>query len=107
VEIELELKLAGSELELKAKGWRGALTCLGIGLVAASVLRELSLPPGERTGHGLLFGTVPYDLRPPEPQRIAATLWDPANPRWLVPTAFGVGWTLNLAALRRAFAPPA
>jgi hypothetical protein len=100
MEIELELKLAGREIELKAKGWRAVVQCVGIGLIAASIVRELSLPPNERTWHGTLFGKVPYDLRPPDPRRIAARLWDPENPRVLVPTAFGVGWTLNLAALR-------
>jgi uncharacterized protein DUF5808 len=103
MEIELELKLFGHELELKAEGWRGMVTCLGMGLLAASVGRELSRPPAERTWHGRLFGTVPYDLRPPDPQRIGATLWDPDNPHVVVPTAFGVGWSVNLAALRGAF----
>ncbi len=100
MEVELELKLAGHEIELKAKGWRGATMLLGAGLLAASVLRELSLPAAERTWHGTLFGTVPYDLRPPEPRRLLGTLWNPTSKRILVPTAFGVGWTINLAALR-------
>ncbi|MDQ3811156.1 MAG: DUF5808 domain-containing protein [Chloroflexota bacterium] len=100
MEIELELKLAGRELELKAKGWRGLVTLIGVGLLAASVARELTLPPPERTWQGQLFGRVPYDLRPPTPRRLLATIWDPSNPRLLVPTAFGVGWGVNLGAVR-------
>ncbi|HEX8966416.1 MAG TPA: DUF5808 domain-containing protein [Chloroflexota bacterium] len=94
----------GHELELKMKGWRGPVTLLGIGLVLASVIRELSLPAGQRTWHGKLFEVVPYDLRLPEPKRIARTLWDPDNTHILVPTAFGVGWSFNLAGLRHRFA---
>jgi hypothetical protein len=104
VEIELEIKLFGQEIELKAVGWRGIVTCFGIGLLAASVVQELGRPPAERTWRGRLFGTVPYDLRAPNPRRIAATLWDPNNPRLVVPTAFGVGWSINLAALPRVIA---
>jgi hypothetical protein len=105
MDIELELKLAGREFELKAKGWRALATLVGIGLLAASVARELALPPPQRTWHGHLFGLVPYDLRPPTVRRLRATLWDPSNPRVLVPTAFGVGWSINLAPLRAVIAP--
>jgi hypothetical protein len=65
------------------------------------VVRELRLPPEQRTWHGHLFGRLPYDLRRPTFARIQNTLWNPENPKLLVPTAFGVGWTLNFAALRK------
>ena len=74
----------------------------GLGLVIASIVRELRLPKEERTWHGVLFGKVPYDLRPPSLARIQAVIWNPEDSHILVPTAFGVGWTVNLAAFRRS-----
>ena len=97
--MEFEIEFGGIELELKVKGWRGAMTLAGLALVGAAVAQELSLPADERTWRGRLLGMVPYDLRPPTPGRLRATLWDPANPRVLVPSAFGVGWSVNLAGL--------
>jgi uncharacterized protein DUF5808 len=73
---------------------------IGLVLVMASVIRELRLPKQERTWHGVVFGKVPYDLRPPTFSRLKAVIWNPRNPQIVVPTAFGVGWTVNLAALR-------
>ena len=72
-------------------------TLTGLLLLGAAVFRELSLPSTERTWHGTLFGRVPYDLRPPTIQRLVSSVWRPSDPRVLVPTAFGVGWTINLA----------
>lgn len=62
-----------------------------------ALYRELALPPTERTWHGTLFRRVPYDLRAPTIQRPVSSVWRPSDPRVLVPTAFGVGWTINLA----------
>src|SRR6266480_6077515 len=73
---------------------------IGFGLLIASVVRELRLPKQERTWHGVVFGKVPYDLRPPTFDRLKAVFWNPRNSRVVVPTAFGVGWTVNLAAIR-------
>jgi hypothetical protein len=74
---------------------------VGLALLAAAALTELRKPADERTWHGRLFGWIPYDLRVPTPGRVKATLWQPERPDVLVPTAFGVGWTINLAALLR------
>lgn len=82
----------------------GLLRLVGLGLLIASVIRELRLPKEERTWHGVVLGRVPYDLRRPSLARIKAAVWNPDNPHLLVPTAFGVGWTLNLAALRKRLA---
>jgi Family of unknown function (DUF5808) len=75
-------------------------------LSVAAVVTELRKPPAERTGFGTIAGVVPYDFRPPTPDRILASLWAPDDPRILKPHAFGVGWTLNfgrvVALLRRA-----
>jgi len=92
---EIELKAGGLEVEIK--GLRGLATLTGLLLLGAAVFRELSLPSTERTWHGTLFGRVPYDLRPPTIQRLVSSVWRPSDPRVLVPTAFGVGWTINLA----------
>ncbi len=100
--MEFEIEFGG--LELEVKGWRGLATLAGLALVGRAVARELSLPAGQRTWQGRLFGVVPYDLRPPTPGCLRATLWNPANPHVLVPTAFGVGWTVNFGGLRPALA---
>src|SRR3954469_22023615 len=81
-------------------GWRRLVSFAGLVLLCASVVRELRLPAEQRTWHGRVFGSVPYDLRFPYPGRVAATMWNPDERRLLVPTAFGVGWTVNFAALR-------
>jgi Family of unknown function (DUF5808) len=83
----------------RAKGWRGWATFGGLLLVGAAIVRELRLPSEQRTWHGLLWGRIPYDLRLPDLGRIAHAMWDPENPRVLVPTAFGVGWTLNAGSI--------
>ncbi len=81
-------------------GIRNLARFVGLALLLASVVRELRLPKAERTWHGVLFGKVPYDLRPPTFARLKAALWNPQSSRVVVPTALGVGWTVNLAALR-------
>jgi hypothetical protein len=44
---------------------------------------------------------IPYDLRPLSVSRLRHQLWNPRDSRVIVETAFGVGWTINLAALAR------
>ena len=82
------------------QGVRNLANFVGLGLLIASVVRELRLPKEQRTWHGVVFGKVPYDLRPPTFDRLKAAIWNPQNSRVVVPTAFGVGWTVNLAAVR-------
>jgi len=77
---------------------------IGFGLLIASVVRELPLPKQRRTWHGVVFGRVPYDLRRPTIARLKGVIWNGSNQQLLVPTAFGVGWTVNLAALRTRLA---
>jgi hypothetical protein len=81
-------------------GLRDLARLIGFALLLAAVIRELRLPKRQRTWHGLLFGRVPYELRPPTFARVKSTLWNPRNSQVLVPTALGVGWSVNLAALR-------
>lgn len=69
-------------------------------LFAAAVVKELRTPSDERTWHGQV-AFVPYDLRPPTPQRIRDAWWNPEDPRLLTPRAFGVGWAVNVGRLVR------
>jgi hypothetical protein len=81
--------------------WERAVAATGAALVGAAVLTELRKPRAERTWHGRVGGFVPYDLRPPTWRRIRRAMWNPNEPALLVPHAFGVGWTVNLARLSR------
>lgn len=72
---------------------------LGTALLGAALATELRKPAGERTWHGRMAGRVPYDLRPPTLARVHERLWNGADRRILVPTVFGVGWTVNLGRL--------
>jgi hypothetical protein len=51
--------------------------------------------------HGKIFGLVPYDLRPPSLARARERLWNARDERFIVPTVFGVGWTVNLRSAPR------
>src|SRR6266568_7994956 len=81
-------------------GLRNLARLTGLLLLVASIIRELRLPKQKRTWHGVVFGKAPYDLRPPTFDRLKAVVWNPRDSHIVVPTAFGVGWTVNLAALR-------
>lgn len=83
---------------------RGPLDVLAMGvavaLVAASVARELRTPPEERTWQGRVAG-VPYDWRPPTVDRLKSTWWAPEDDVLVKPTAFGLGWDLNVGRVVR------
>lgn len=81
------------------KSLRLILSRVAFTLLIVSVIQELRKPKSERTWHGTVFGIIPYDLRLPNLLRARSTFWDPHNPNVLVPTLFGVGWSVNLAAL--------
>ncbi len=51
--------------------------------------------------HGKILGLVPYDFRTPSLQRARRTFWNPDDERFLVPTLFGVGWTVNTRSAPR------
>jgi Family of unknown function (DUF5808) len=82
-------------------GLRALISAIGVGLAVASVVRELRLPSARRTWHGMLLGRIPYDWRPPTLERAVDTFWRPGDPHLIQPTLFGVGWTINLAAVLR------
>ena len=56
-----------------------------------------------RDRHGRFAG-LPYDWRRPTLDRLRKGLWNPAEPRVLVPKAFGWGYGINVAALMRRLA---
>jgi hypothetical protein len=61
-----------------------------LGLAAASWLKG-----GDS---GTLWG-IPYDWRRPTVTRAKSRLWNPAEPRLIVPRFFGLGWDINFARL--------
>jgi Family of unknown function (DUF5808) len=79
-----------------ARRWLGL--GLGVALFSVAVATELRKPGRERTWHGLI-GRIPYDLRPPTLARVHERVWNTGDGRILVPTVFGVGWTVNLRQL--------
>jgi hypothetical protein len=85
---------SGQPRRSRRSRWLG----LGVGatLIGAAVATELRKSAQERTWHGRIAGRVPYDLRPPTLSRVRGRLWNPADHRVLVPTVFGVGWTINV-----------
>ena len=99
--VSLELDLGGFAVEFKAKSLAGLLTWLSIDVAIAAVVQELMRPRQFRTWHGRVAGLVPYDFRKPTLRRVLSALWSPSNPRLFTDTAFGVGWSPNLAQLPR------
>lgn len=85
--------------ELGALAWI-IRTATVVALVAA-IVREMRLPPDQRSWRGRLLGFVPYDLRPPTPQRLVQAFWNPRSDEVLGAQPFGVGWAVNLPALAR------
>lgn len=79
--------------------WRLGLLVVGV----IAIVQELQKPPKKRTWHGRVGDLVPYDFRVPTVERFRATHWNPDGP-FLPSKAFGVGWALNLGALKRLIA---
>jgi hypothetical protein len=72
---------------------------LGAALLGTAVITELRKPPEQRTWEGRIAGRIPYDLRMPTFDRARQRLWNPSDRRIIVPTVFGVGWTVNFGRL--------
>ena len=79
---------------------RTLLKLAAIAAVIAAIRQEMSKPREEREWHGRVAGIVPYEFRPPTPQRILDSLWNPGDSRVFTEIAFGVGWGINLARVR-------
>jgi hypothetical protein len=54
---------------------------------------------------GRLLGIIPYDFERPSLRKVRDRMWNTGSDDILVPQVFGVGWTLNLAALKRRYPP--
>ena len=54
---------------------------------------------------GRILGVIPYSFERPNVQAMRDTWWNPENEQIVVPQPFGVGWTLNLASLKRRYPP--
>jgi hypothetical protein len=54
---------------------------------------------------GRLLGFIPYDFERPSLRKVRDRMWNTGSDDILVPQVFGVGWTLNLAALKRRYPP--
>ena len=74
---------------------------IGIAVAIAAVIQEIRKPKGARDWHGRVGGLVPYEFRPPTVDRVKETYWEPDDDRVLTPTAFGVGWGVNLARVAK------
>jgi hypothetical protein len=88
---------------MSKKKKRGNALNLVAGVAVASLLggaiaQQLRRPLSERTWYGTIAG-VPYDFRPPTPDKLRATFWNKNTAHVLVPQAFGVGWTVNVYPL--------
>jgi hypothetical protein len=71
-----------------------------IAIAAIAIIEELRKPAEDREWHGRVGGVVPYEFRPPSVNRLRDAWWNPEDPRLIGDTAFGVGWTVNLARVR-------
>jgi hypothetical protein len=93
---KLEMKKKKDELtKPKKSGFRRLWKLVVMILTGVAVVQELRKPEDQREWHGYLGGVVPYELRPPTPQRMRERLWDPEG-ALVGPQVFGVGWGLNL-----------
>ncbi|MGB4592715.1 MAG: DUF5808 domain-containing protein [Coriobacteriia bacterium] len=53
---------------------------------------------GTATPQGHILG-MPYEFRVPTAARVMERMWNPADPRIMVPRTWGVGWTINFGAI--------
>lgn len=72
---------------------------------ALAVYDQMKRPAIDRSWHGSV-GPVPYDFRPPNPQRFIDAWWNPEDSRLFTPRDFGIGWAVNLHRAYRLLSPP-
>lgn len=70
-------------------------TLAWVALVAA-LYQELRKQPEERTWHGRVAGTVPYDFRFPTLEKFREAYWAPDTDRVFSDRVIGVGWAVNI-----------
>ena len=71
-----------------------------VALVAA-IYQELRKPPEERTWHGKVAGSIPYDFRVPTIAKLREAYWDPSSDRVFSEKVIGVGWAVNIPTAAR------
>ena len=69
--------------------------------LAAAIYQELKKPAEERTWHGKVLGSVPYDFRVPTFERFRDAYWDPDTDRVFSDRVLGVGWAVNIPVAAR------
>ena len=69
--------------------------------LAAALYQELKRPPEERTWHGKVAGSIPYDFRVPTFERFRDAYWDPDTDRVFSDKVIGVGWAVNIPVAAR------
>lgn len=89
----------------KSKGRSGSrdlwmMVSIVVGVVA--IVRELRMPPDQRTWHGKV-GFVPYEFRRPTLERFRQIYWNEDGPI-VSSQLWGVGWALNLGAIKKRVA---
>ena len=72
-----------------------------VAAVAGALYTELSKPSAERTWHGKLLGTVPYDFRLPTVEGLRQAYWNPHSPKVFTARPLGVGWAVNIPTVLR------
>ncbi|MHB1007565.1 MAG: DUF5808 domain-containing protein [Chloroflexota bacterium] len=72
---------------------------LGFLVTAAAILDQMQRPADARTWHGKVLDFFPYDFRMPSLERVKERMWNPESNDIVTPMVFGVGWTVNAAAL--------
>ncbi len=78
-------------------------TLAWIALVAA-IYQELKKPAEERTWHGRVAGSIPYDFRVPTFERVREAYWAPESERIFSDKVVGVGWAVNIPTAARKLA---
>ena len=78
----------------------GLRTLLWVAFIAA-IYQELKKPPEERTWHGRVAGSIPYDFRIPTLDRVREAYWAPESDRVLSDKVVGVGWAVNIPTAAR------
>ena len=102
--IENGREIPSSSMEEEMRIFRRFMVGLSIGMVASVVFQELQKPPEKRTWQGRVGGLVPYDFRPPTPERLRQAYWNPDEPGIFTDRVLGLGWAINFYSLLEALA---
>ncbi len=65
---------------------------------AAAVAETYDVDVASPQPQGRILG-MPYEFRAPTATSIMERMWNPGDPRILMPRTFGVGWTINFGAV--------